>query len=235
MKIKTSDAIGSVLDWIVATLEDCEFLFWDAPRGEVTYSPSTIQKDGQQIIREKDIQVWYDNPSKLWYATMGFRMAQPDAKEYPKSETQLVAAMRCYVSSVLGDEFDIPDAYYDAIVTTPLEIENRRLNERIAELEKLSVTNIMIAIVPGDGSGHEVYAESVDDVEKLLSRLSEKAEDYDLETIPLRNMIAHHKEKNSKQHNAVRNVLKHHKLITVGDGVIEADLIYAVLDNLSEK
>lgn len=60
-----------------------------------------------------------------------------------------------------------------------LKAENERL-------KALSVTSIMIAVVPGDGSGHEVYAKSVADVEALLSRLSEKAEDYDLETRPLR-------------------------------------------------
>lgn len=65
-----------------------------------------------------------------------------------------------------------------------------KLEERIAELEKQSVTNIMVAVVPGDGSGHEVYAKSVADVEDLLSRLSEKAEDFDLQTVPLRQRVA---------------------------------------------
>ncbi len=40
--------------------------------------------------------------------------------------------------------------------------------------------------------------------------------------------------RNSKMQDAVRKVLKHHHLLgeKPGDGVIEADLIYAVLDNL---
>ncbi len=37
-------------------------------------------------------------------------------------------------------------------------------------------------------------------------------------------------DKTSAMHSAVRRVLKHHKLTLNGDGVIEADLIYAVLD-----
>lgn len=49
----------------------------------------------------------------------------------------------------------------------------------IASLKALSVTNILIDIVPGDGSGQEVYAKSVADVVGLISRLSEKAEDSD--------------------------------------------------------
>ena len=34
---------------------------------------------------------------------------------------------------------------------------------------------------------------------------------------------------NAKLHTAVRKVLQHHKLTTVGDAVVEADLIHAVL------
>lgn len=43
--------------------------------------------------------------------------------------------------------------------------------------------------------------------------------------------------RNPKMQTAVRAVLKHHKLLgdRPGDGVVEADLIYAVLDNLEPK
>ena len=47
-------------------------------------------------------------------------------------------------------------------------------NER---LKALSVTNIMVDVVPGDGSGLEVYAKSVDEVVNILSELGEKVED----------------------------------------------------------
>lgn len=47
-------------------------------------------------------------------------------------------------------------------------------NER---LKALSATNIMVDVVPGDGSGLEVYAKSVDEVVNLLSELGEKVED----------------------------------------------------------
>ena len=45
---------------------------------------------------------------------------------------------------------------------------------RCKELETLSVTNIMLAVVPGDGSGFEVYAKSVGDVEAALSKQCDK-------------------------------------------------------------
>lgn len=46
------------------------------------------------------------------------------------------------------------------------------------ELERLSVTNILLDVVPGpDGMGHEVYAKSVEQVERRLCDLGDKVED----------------------------------------------------------
>lgn len=43
---------------------------------------------------------------------------------------------------------------------------------------KLSVTNIMVRVVPGhDGGGEEVYAKSVEEVQDLLSKLSLELDD----------------------------------------------------------
>lgn len=61
----------------------------------------------------------------------------------------------------------------------PLDAEIARLQAQVAELQALSVKNIMIAVVPGDGSGEEVYAQSVADVEALLFRFYERAEEAD--------------------------------------------------------
>jgi uncharacterized protein YfcZ (UPF0381/DUF406 family) len=73
---------------------------------------------------------------------------------------------------------------YDAL------IERDNLRQQLAEAQALAVTNIMVDVVPGDGSGFEVYARSVSDVEKLLTNLSEKAENYESETISQRHHIA---------------------------------------------
>lgn len=46
------------------------------------------------------------------------------------------------------------------------------------ELERLSVTNILLDVVPGpDGMGYEVYAKSVEQVERRLCDLGDKVED----------------------------------------------------------
>ena len=50
---------------------------------------------------------------------------------------------------------------------------------RITELEALSVTNLLLDVVPGDGSGLEVFAKSTSDVVALLSKMGEKIEDFE--------------------------------------------------------
>ena len=45
------------------------------------------------------------------------------------------------------------------------------------DLEKFDVRRILLDIVPGDGSGHEVYAESREDVEEKLSQMGQQIED----------------------------------------------------------
>ncbi len=50
---------------------------------------------------------------------------------------------------------------------------------RITELEELSVTNILLDVVPGDGSGLEIFAKSTSDVVDLLTKMSEKIEDFE--------------------------------------------------------
>jgi len=52
-----------------------------------------------------------------------------------------------------------------------------RAPPELAELQALSVTNIMLDVVPGDGDGHEVYAKSVADVEDALTKLYDESEE----------------------------------------------------------
>ncbi len=55
----------------------------------------------------------------------------------------------------------------------------KELEDEIERLGRLSVENIMLAVVPGyDGEGEEVYAESAADVESLLSDMGQRLEDY---------------------------------------------------------
>lgn len=55
------------------------------------------------------------------------------------------------------------------------------LDEPTPQTDHLSVTGILINVVPGeDGVGKEVYAKSVADVENLLTKLSEELEEWQL-------------------------------------------------------
>lgn len=71
-----------------------------------------------------------------------------------------------------------------ALNVTMVESEKRRTLtsaiERLNELQALSVTNIMIGIVPGDGSGCEVYAQSVKDVEDKMTAMACELEEWQL-------------------------------------------------------
>lgn len=110
MKIKTNKLIGAALDWAVALIEYPEWkeqgylevfpydLHFDD--GEV-YSPSTDWAQGGPIIEREGIalHLW---SSEEWIGDMGDWEA--------KGPTPLIAAMRCYVASKLGDEVEIPEA-----------------------------------------------------------------------------------------------------------------------------
>lgn len=83
----------------------------------------------------------------------------------------------------------------------------------IERLEKLSVTQVMIDIVPGyEGSGLEIYAKSVADVERLIGDLGEKAEDFVLMTKPLQKQLAAEQAKNVGLREALENHPGNYKL-----------------------
>jgi hypothetical protein len=119
MKIKTSDLIDLALDWAVS---QCVGIVWeqgdlDAGHYGPGFKPSTVWGDGGPIIeregifpsltdieRHDDGQVTFDQK---------FRARTPaqylDHDEGMYGPTPLIAAMRCFVASRLGDEVEVPD------------------------------------------------------------------------------------------------------------------------------
>jgi hypothetical protein len=101
MKIKTSELKDAALDWAVATCED------EDPRMDTPYS--TEWAFGGPIIEREWVEVvpWPNetDEGERWQAT------QHDLphRVYCSGPTPLIAAMRCYVESRLGDEVDVPD------------------------------------------------------------------------------------------------------------------------------
>ena len=117
MKIKTSELTGIQLDWAVAVAEELDYacemseisgrLLYYAENGEAhLYQPSTDWSLAGPIIEREKIDVVADpNGKNVW---MGRAYTdQTEIRCY--SPTALIAAMRCYVASKLGNEVEIPE------------------------------------------------------------------------------------------------------------------------------
>lgn len=105
MKIKTSDLTLLALDWAVAKCVGVEFTYEDHPAHElICFKYSTDWAQGGPIIEREGVCLWsegYDWEAKIQTGP-GEWLTEWDA-------SPLVAAMRCYVASKLGDEVDIPE------------------------------------------------------------------------------------------------------------------------------
>lgn len=116
MKIKTSELTGAALNWAVAKCEGVpEYITskpWRASELIERYSSDWAQ--GGPIIEREMIQLTPHcmvNPLHGWAAA--FRSFDEDDDVYAlhrmRGKTPLIAAMRCYVASKLGDEVDVPE------------------------------------------------------------------------------------------------------------------------------
>lgn len=105
MKIKTSEASPLQLDWAVSEAEGCSYgdYFEDGLRNCRTWSTDWSQ--GGPIIERERINI-RDEVSH-WASWMWDATRCGDVSYY--GPTPLIAAMRCFVASKLGDEVDVPD------------------------------------------------------------------------------------------------------------------------------
>jgi hypothetical protein len=111
--MKTSELTGAALDWAVAKCEGfVKVAIWTDHIGickkysfedQVRWAPSTNWAQGGPIIEGEGIEVSPDWVDSLW---RGYLSGQNITAYGP---TPLIAAMRCYVSSELGDEVDVPE------------------------------------------------------------------------------------------------------------------------------
>ena len=133
MKIKTSELTGIALDWFVAkcggelyprgcvrlhsgrlfTIDPGDSETLDAWR---KYEPSTDPVQGHSIIEWEKINIEWWNTSKSWHACCNEALQYDDKGEFIDGSnfhffgpTPLIAAMRCYVASKLGEEVDVPE------------------------------------------------------------------------------------------------------------------------------
>jgi hypothetical protein len=109
--VKTAELTGAALNWAVAVceFEGCED--WDrtlsgvdavSDMGGGVYSPSTDWSQGGPIIEREGISVLFASEG-----TWGARTNTSERDRY--GSTPLIAAMRCYVWSQLGDDVELPE------------------------------------------------------------------------------------------------------------------------------
>jgi hypothetical protein len=120
MKTNTSDLTGTALDWAVAYISGALSRPLDLPGSFLNgvtphwshvlpyYKPSTDWSLGGPIIDRERISVLpFDG---RWEARCAASITRTPARFIERrGPTPLVAAMRCYVASKLGDTVDVPD------------------------------------------------------------------------------------------------------------------------------
>ena len=133
MKVKTSELTGTALDWAVAKCEGwikgdithpkfCR-LWRDQIRTPAAY-PSTNWAQGGPII-EREITKVFRNVGGTWSAMLlkdvpipfeerGTSLALTRRAQWNGAgPTPLIAAMRCYVASKLGDIVEVPEELFE--------------------------------------------------------------------------------------------------------------------------
>ena len=101
--MKTSELTGAQLDWAVAKCEVGEVIdyVWKHSKQHISYSIDWAQ--GGPLIEREEIEF-----RKVGIHTW---LAETQCGHNDQSETgptPLIAAMRCYVASKLGDDVEIP-------------------------------------------------------------------------------------------------------------------------------
>ena len=115
--MKTSELIGPTLDWAVCVAEGnspvinpkrfggTSFGRFESELGYAIKHYSTNWAQGGPIIEREIAVIRKGEQSAIWFASI--MDASMDYMTY-EGPTPLIAAMRCYVASKLGDEVEIP-------------------------------------------------------------------------------------------------------------------------------
>ena len=111
--MKVNQLEGVALDWAVSKCEGRDqFFSLNLPKHkEHCFSRMAYSTDwslGGPIIEQERIAVWFEKHDDvdcglpIWFAQDGYAPAM-------QGPTPLIAAMRCYVAGMLGDEIEVPD------------------------------------------------------------------------------------------------------------------------------
>jgi len=109
--MRTSELQGKALDWAVAKCEswvvgtnddDLVSFVLESSSDEMHFWPSTDWSQGGPIIEREGIELFRNNEKNYWFTSKA-------RNQIGVGPTPLVAAMRAYVASKLGDEIELPE------------------------------------------------------------------------------------------------------------------------------
>jgi hypothetical protein len=105
--LKTSELIRPALDWAVHKAEGRNIelhMFWEYRTHNNMFHYSTEWFQGGPIIERERINL-KENGAGWWFAKIGDKKKD----KWMRGTDPLMAAMRCYVASKLGDDVTLPD------------------------------------------------------------------------------------------------------------------------------
>lgn len=119
--MQTSNLTGAALDWAVAKASGtpiyrsknggwmtADYGQFNHRHGAPWYKPSTNWAQGGVIIESEGMGVWMYQWNEQGDPEVGWYAETKDGDHVKTGTTPLIAAMRCYVASKLGDEVDLP-------------------------------------------------------------------------------------------------------------------------------
>lgn len=125
MKIKIAEAPEQVIDFLVAKCEGEKYgpptfrvhqnskgatVYLNAgmQQSGIPYRPSTDWAQGCPITEREGISTVFQGDGHEWVASL-WDYETEDWRLHTTGPTPLIAAMRCFVASKLGDEVDVPE------------------------------------------------------------------------------------------------------------------------------
>lgn len=125
IQVKSQDLSGSALNWAVALCEHKQgFITQGMPCFDnntkrvyktesllsigVNFTPSASWSDGGPIIEREEIHLLRANSQ--WIASIKYNDRRTDWRILAMADSPLVAAMRCYAASRLGNKVEIPES-----------------------------------------------------------------------------------------------------------------------------
>lgn len=120
MKVKTSALTPKQLDWMVGVAEGLEMSAYGVDpsfkarmpgQGVIApWRPTYYAGQAHPIIEREKISTRVNVSGGAWVAFLDFGGSSVSgAKARQRGDTALIAAMRCYCCSKLGEEVEVPD------------------------------------------------------------------------------------------------------------------------------